>query len=91
MCKSWYLIQLALCFLLIICSRFFVGMLTGIVYLIYYGWVVVWWAPFVIFFISLAVSFFAFSIERVISTQNISLLGFVGWPLCAYLMFYFVP
>ncbi len=69
----------------------FVGMLTGIVYLIYYGWVVVWWAPFVIFFISLAVSFFAFSIERVISTQNISLLGFVGWPLCAYLMFYFVP
>jgi hypothetical protein len=27
----------------------FSGMITGLGYLIYYGWVVVWWAPIVIF------------------------------------------
>lgn len=69
----------------------FLGMLTGFAYLIYYGWNVVWWAPILIFIIGLVVSFLGFFVERIVGMFTISLAGFVGWPLCAYFMFKYVP
>lgn len=69
----------------------FSGMLTGIAYLIYYGWSVVWWAPIVIFIFGLATSIPGYFLERLIGRFTISFLGFVGWPACAYFMFLLVP
>ena len=69
----------------------FAGMLTGLAYLVYYGWSVVWWAPIVIFVIGLVASLLGFLIERVVGSLALSVGGFIGWPVCAYFMFSYVP
>ena len=68
-----------------------IGMLTGLVYLVYYGWSVVWWAPLVIFAIGLAASMLGFLVERVVGSLALSLGAFAGWPVCAFFMFQYVP
>lgn len=67
------------------------GVLTGLAYLIYYGWSVVWWAPVIIFVLGLIASIFGFFAERLVGSLALSLIAFVGWPVCAFFMFYFVP
>ena len=67
------------------------GMITGLVYLVYYGWNVVWWAPIVIFLIGLLVSMLGFLIERIVGAMALSVSAFVGWPVCAYFMFSYMP
>lgn len=69
----------------------FAGMLTGLAYLVYYGWSVVWWAPFVIFAVGLAASSLGMVIERLVGSLALSLSGFIGWPTCAYFMFTHIP
>ena len=69
----------------------FAGMITGLVYLIYYGWTVVWWAPIVIFVIGILFTFIGVVMEQFLGKFTLSLLGFIGWPVCAYLMFHYVP
>ena len=69
----------------------FVGMLTGLAYLVYYGWSVVWWAPIAIFFIGLAASMLGFIIKRIVGPLALSVGGFIGWPVCAYFMVSYVP
>ena len=78
-------------FLLALNISALVGMLAGICYLVYYGWSVVWWAPIVIFIIGLVASVLGVLLERFVGTLALSLGGFLGWPLCAYLMFAYVP
>ena len=67
------------------------GTFTGLAYLIYYGWSVVWWAPIVIFIIGLVVRMLSFLLERIVSSLVLSLGGFIGWPVSAYFMFSHVP
>lgn len=69
----------------------FAGMLTGLAYLVYYGWAVVWWASIIIFSIGLVASMLGFLVERLVGPLVLSLAGFVGWPVCAYFMFSYVP
>jgi hypothetical protein len=69
----------------------FAGMVTGVAYLAYYGWAVVWWAPCVIFVLGLAASLLGFLLERIVGPYALSLVGFVGWPISAYLMFKHIP
>jgi len=69
----------------------FAGMLTGLVYLLYYGWSVVWWAPIVIITIGLATSILGFLLERVAGSLALGVAGFIGWPVCAYFMFSYIP
>ena len=70
----------------------FAGMLTGLAYLLVYGWTVVWWAPVLIFLISVvAGTTVGVIVESVVGKHALSLLGFVGWPLCAYWMFQAIP
>lgn len=70
----------------------FAGMLTGLAYLLYYGWSVVWWAPIAVFLIGfVASSVLGFLVERVVGAFALSLGGFIGWPVCAYFMFSYVP
>ena len=67
------------------------GMLTGLAYLVYYGWSVVWWAPIVIFVIGLVASVLGVLLERIVGSFALSLGGFIGWPVSAYFMFSYVP
>lgn len=69
----------------------FAGMFTGLTYLLYYGWSVVWWAPILILVIGLLTSMLGFLMERLVGPLALSLGGFVGWPVCAYFMFSYVP
>jgi len=69
----------------------FAGMLTGLAYLVYYGWTTAWWVPFVIFVIGLLASLLGFLLERVVGSLVLSLGGFVGWPVSAYFMFHYIP
>ena len=78
-------------FLIVLSISAFTGMITGLGYLIYYGWTVVWWAPFVIFIISILFEFLIFPIEQLVGVFAISLLGFFGWPICAFFMFRYIP
>ena len=67
------------------------GMVTGVVYLLYYGWAVVWWAPIPIFLTGVVASMAGVLIERSVGVISLSLGAFVGWPICAYLMFHYIP
>ncbi|WP_341714162.1 hypothetical protein [Limnobacter sp.] len=78
-------------FALIINVSAFAGVFTGFAYLIYYGWYVIWWAPIVIFVIGLVASMLGFILERLVGILALSFGGFIGWPLCAYFMFSYVP
>ena len=69
----------------------FIGMTTGLMFLVYYGFKVVWWAPLALFGIGFAFQFISNMIEGVIGAFSLSILGFVGWPVCAFLMFTSVP
>lgn len=69
----------------------FAGMLTGLAYLVYYGWSVVWWAPIFILVVGLLASLLGCLIERVVGSFTLSLAGFIGWPAAAYLMFHYIP
>lgn len=67
------------------------GMVTGVVYLVYYGWNVVWWAPLIVFVIGLLASMLGFLAERLVGATVLSVSAFAGWPACAYFMFSYVP
>lgn len=67
------------------------GRLTGFAYLGYYGWQVIWWVPVVIFGIGTLACMLGFLVERIVSPMIFSTSAFVGWPICAYFMFSFVP
>lgn len=69
----------------------FAGMLTGLAYLLYYGWSVIWWAPIIILIIGLVTSMLGFLVERVVGSLALSVAGFIGWPVCAYFMFSHIP
>jgi hypothetical protein len=67
------------------------GMLIGFVFLIYYGYKVVWWAALMLFVVKLVFMLFAVLLERFTGVFFFSLLGFFVWPVCAYLMFKSIP
>lgn len=69
----------------------FCGMIVGLVFLVYYGWTVAWWAPLVIFACGVLFMFLGALLEHVVGALAMSLMGFVAWPVCAYLMFRFIP
>ncbi len=69
----------------------FFGLITGFVYLLYYGWSVVWWAPVIIFAIGLLVNIAALKVERAINYIALSMIGFVVMPVSAFFMFWLVP
>lgn len=68
-----------------------IGRFTGLVYLVYYAWAVAWWAPIVIFAAGILSTGVGVAIEKLVGELSISLFGFAGWPICAYLMFVTMP
>lgn len=78
-------------FLLVLNISTFTGMLSGFAFLIYYGWTVVWWAPIVIFILGIFATIAGVLLEKVVGAFSLSMAGFIGWPVCAAFMFYYVP
>ena len=67
------------------------GVVTGVAYLIYYGATVSILAAVITFFSGLLSALVGFVLERMIGALTISMVGLVGWPICAYLMFATIP
>ena len=44
-----------------------------------------------IFVIGILFTFIGVVMEQFLGKFTLSLLGFIGWPVCAYLMFHYVP
>lgn len=65
----------------------FAGMFTGIGFLVYYAIQVSFVGAVIIFAVSLLTGFIGPILERALGAQTLSLLGFIAWPICAYLMF----
>ena len=56
----------------------FLGMLTGLAYLVSYGWHVVWWAPIVILVIGILASMLGFLVERIVGPMALSAVHLLG-------------
>jgi hypothetical protein len=67
------------------------GMVIGFAYFIYYGWTVSWLGAIAAFFIGLTAMIPALIIERFVGALTLSLVGFLVWPFCAYMMFHHLP
>jgi hypothetical protein len=67
------------------------GEITRIVYLVKYAYQILWWVPIIIWIIGILSHKISKSLEKIVGGLIISLLGFIGWPICAYFMFYFMP
>lgn len=67
----------------------FLTIIAEIVFLIFYGFKVVWWSPVVLFAAANAIyfAFLATFFERFLGHGNIIKLGFIGLPLFGFLMF----
>jgi hypothetical protein len=76
---------------LLLLGSAFLGMLTGFVYLVYYGWTVAWWAPVIPLGMSVIATIPATLVERIVGRPALSQIALIAWPVCAYLMFYTLP
>lgn len=78
-------------FLSLLVASTTLGGLTGVAYLIYYGWAVNWWAPLIIFLMGLAAAMVGVVLEQLVGAFAWSMTAFIGWPVAAYLMFAYIP
>lgn len=69
----------------------FAGMLTGFIYLVYFGWKTVWWAAVIPVAMSALATIPAILFERVVGKPALGQLAILAWPMCAYLMFRTLP
>lgn len=67
------------------------GMITGLLYLGYYGWTVTWWAPVVAFIAGVFAIFPGVVLERLVGAMTLSIASFIVWPLAAYYIFTLLP
>lgn len=66
----------------------FAGTVTGLIYIGYYGWNITWWAAAIVLVLGVISAGIAGLVaERLASPFVLSILGFIGWPFCAYFMF----
>jgi hypothetical protein len=78
-------------FLLLLNISGFAGMLTGLIYLIYYGWTVTWWTPIVALIAGIVAIVPGTMLERIVGAMTMSIAAFIVWPIAAYYMFTFLP
>ena len=65
--------------------------ITWLTYLIYYGIVGTWWLSLILFVLGIITLSTGDDIRSIFSNWWIfSLLGFIGWPVSAFLMFHFI-
>lgn len=62
------------------------GWITGLVYMFFLGFQVSWWSPLAHLGIGTAAFILLVPLDHILRFPC-AFLGFVGWPICAYLMF----
>jgi hypothetical protein len=67
------------------------SMLVWLVFLVYCAIKVVWWGPFALIGLDLAIFPLGLLLGRAITPFGMSMLGFIAWPLLAYFMFTLTP
>jgi hypothetical protein len=65
----------------------FGGMITGVAFIAYYAIQVSFIGAGIIFVAGLLAVFIGSIFERFLGAHTLSFIGFIAWPLCAYLMF----
>jgi hypothetical protein len=65
----------------------FAGMLTGFIYLVYFGWKTAWWMAAIPLAMSALATIPAILLERMVGRTALGQFAVLAWPLCAYLMF----
>ena len=65
----------------------YAGLLTGFVYLVWFGWRTAWWLPAVPLAMSALATIPAILVERVVGRPALGQFAVLAWPACAYLMF----
>jgi hypothetical protein len=63
------------------------GSVVGTAYLAYYGWKISWLSAGIILAMSIAAVLVTSLLEKIVPSFVISIVGVIGWPICAYLMF----
>jgi len=69
----------------------FAGMLTGFIYLAYFGWKTAWWMPAIPLAMSALAAIPAILLERLTGRAALGQISVLAWPVCAYLMFDTLP
>lgn len=69
----------------------FLSMISGLGYLVIYGYKVDWIAAVIIFILGVAATIPGLLIERIIGLHAMSLAGFVVVPVAGYIMFSSIP
>lgn len=67
------------------------GILTGFIYLVTYGWAVAWWGALVPLATSVLAAIPGNLLERLVGRETLGWVAVPGWPVCAYLMFQTLP
>lgn len=63
------------------------GFVVGVVYLLAYGWMISWLVAAGLVALSFLARVASITLELMLEQWVLSLVAFVGWPLCAYFMF----
>jgi hypothetical protein len=65
--------------------------ITALVYLIFCGYLIKWWVPLLLLFLSSTVVLWTGNlIYRTVGYLPLCLSAFIGWPFFAYYMFHFI-
>jgi hypothetical protein len=67
------------------------GMIVALTFLVYYGFTVEWWAPFVLFLMGIIGMSIMVLVQQIIGLEILSILGFIIVPITGYLMFDTIP
>lgn len=76
---------------LLLTGMAFAGMLTGFLYLVYFGWKTAWWLAAIPLAMSALATIPAILLERLAGKATLGQISVLAWPVCAYLMFDTLP
>jgi hypothetical protein len=66
-------------------SSRFAGAITGLSYMVFYGWQISWWVAPLLVLVLFAAGIVALFTEKL--TPKVTMAAFWTWPICAYFMF----
>jgi len=79
-------------FFVFITLYFILSCILGLGFLIYYGYAVTWYLPIILFLISGIIGAILFGIlDGILGPLTVSLIGFIGIPVCGYFMIATLP
>jgi hypothetical protein len=72
-------------FKFLLTSSRFAGAITGLSYMVFYGWHISWWVALLLVLVLFAAGIVALFTEKL--TPKVTKAALWAWPICAYFMF----